>query len=138
LTTSYARSSARFIESRGLVIKTNNLTNALSADIKSIAKRQQGYERRPRLETARRPMSSSWSSSSRRSSSAVGRPGRRHRGHEQAPSRRERAHEGKTSTSFASGQADRQTAELRSAKFSDLVKQGKRLDLIKGWESMRT
>src|SRR5277367_5475063 len=34
------------IESRGLVIKTNNLTNALSADIKSIGKRQQGYERR--------------------------------------------------------------------------------------------
>src|SRR5579863_4830918 len=34
------------IESRGLVIKTNNLTNALSADIKSIAKRQQSYEGR--------------------------------------------------------------------------------------------
>jgi len=34
------------IESRGLVIKTNNLTNALSADVKSIAKRQQGYEQR--------------------------------------------------------------------------------------------
>ena len=34
------------IESRGLVIKTNNLTNALSADIKSIAKRQQAYEGR--------------------------------------------------------------------------------------------
>jgi hypothetical protein len=34
------------IESRGLVIKTNNLTNALSADIKSIAKRQQTYENR--------------------------------------------------------------------------------------------
>jgi TolA-binding protein len=34
------------IESRGLVIKTNNLTNALAADIKSIAKRQAGYERR--------------------------------------------------------------------------------------------
>jgi TolA-binding protein len=34
------------IESRGLVIKTNNLTNALSADIKSIAKRQQTYERK--------------------------------------------------------------------------------------------
>jgi tetratricopeptide (TPR) repeat protein len=33
------------IESRGLVIKTNNLTNALAADIKSIAKRQAGYER---------------------------------------------------------------------------------------------
>jgi TolA-binding protein len=34
------------IESRGLVIKTNNLTNALSADIKLIAKRQQTYERK--------------------------------------------------------------------------------------------
>ena len=34
------------IETRGLIIKTNNLTNALSADLKSIAKRQQGYERR--------------------------------------------------------------------------------------------
>jgi TolA-binding protein len=34
------------IESRGLIIKTNNLTNALSADLKSIAKRQQGYEHR--------------------------------------------------------------------------------------------
>lgn len=34
------------IESRALVIRTNNLTNALSADIKSIAKRQQTYERR--------------------------------------------------------------------------------------------
>ena len=34
------------IESRGLIIKTNNLTNALAADLKAIAKRQVGYERR--------------------------------------------------------------------------------------------
>ena len=34
------------IEARGLVIRTNNLTNALAADIKSIAKRQSTYERR--------------------------------------------------------------------------------------------
>ncbi|MBW2509727.1 MAG: outer membrane protein assembly factor BamD [Deltaproteobacteria bacterium] len=34
------------VESRGLIIKTNNLINALGADIKSIAKRQAGYERR--------------------------------------------------------------------------------------------
>lgn len=34
------------IESRGLIIKTNNLSNSLAADIKSIAKRQVGYERR--------------------------------------------------------------------------------------------
>ena len=40
------------IESRGLVIKTNNLTNALSADIRSIAKRQQDYEKRLSLNSA--------------------------------------------------------------------------------------
>ncbi|MGB5812555.1 MAG: tetratricopeptide repeat protein [Polyangiales bacterium] len=34
------------VESRGLIIKTNNLVNALGADIKAIAKRQAGYERR--------------------------------------------------------------------------------------------
>lgn len=34
------------VESRALTIKTNNLVNALSADLKSITKRQQGYERR--------------------------------------------------------------------------------------------
>lgn len=34
------------IESRGLTIKTGNLVNALAADMKSIAKRQTGYERR--------------------------------------------------------------------------------------------
>jgi TolA-binding protein len=40
------------IESRGLVIKTNNLTNSLAADIKSIARRQAGYERRFTLNSA--------------------------------------------------------------------------------------
>lgn len=40
------------IESRGLIIKTNNLTNSLAADIKSIAKRQAGYERRFNLNSA--------------------------------------------------------------------------------------
>jgi len=34
------------VEGRSLMIKTNNLVNALSADLKSIAKRQQNYERR--------------------------------------------------------------------------------------------
>jgi TolA-binding protein len=40
------------IESRGLIIKTNNLTNSLAADIKSIAKRQAGYEQRFNLNSA--------------------------------------------------------------------------------------
>src|SRR5262245_59459820 len=34
------------IESRGLVIKSSNLVNSLAADLKQIAKRQAGYERR--------------------------------------------------------------------------------------------
>src|SRR5271167_2242482 len=34
------------VESRGLIIKTNNLTNALAADLKSISKRQIGFEKR--------------------------------------------------------------------------------------------
>ncbi len=34
------------VESRGLVIKTNNLTNALAADLKGINKRQVAFERR--------------------------------------------------------------------------------------------
>ena len=33
------------VESRGLVIKTNNLTSALAADLKTITKRQQSFER---------------------------------------------------------------------------------------------
>ncbi|HVJ18739.1 MAG TPA: tetratricopeptide repeat protein [Polyangiaceae bacterium] len=40
------------VESRSLSIKTNNLVNALSADIKSIAKRQSGQERRAFLNSA--------------------------------------------------------------------------------------
>ena len=34
------------VESRGLIIKTNNLTNALSADLKGISRRQISFERR--------------------------------------------------------------------------------------------
>ena len=34
------------VESRALIIKTNNLTNALAADLKSMSRRQVGNERR--------------------------------------------------------------------------------------------
>lgn len=37
------------VESRSLTIKTNNLVNGLSADIHSISKRQQGYERSAKI-----------------------------------------------------------------------------------------
>jgi TolA-binding protein len=40
------------VESRSLSIKTNNLVNALAADVNSIAKRQQSYERNLRWNSA--------------------------------------------------------------------------------------
>ncbi len=40
------------VESRALTIKTNNLVNALAADLKSIAKRQQGAERKVAINSA--------------------------------------------------------------------------------------
>ena len=40
------------VESRALTIKTNNLVNALAADLKSISKRQQGAERKVVINSA--------------------------------------------------------------------------------------
>jgi hypothetical protein len=40
------------VESRALSIKTNNLVNALAADLKSISKRQQGAERKVVINSA--------------------------------------------------------------------------------------
>jgi TolA-binding protein len=124
------------IESRGLVIKTNNLTNALSADVKSIAKRQQTYERRIAWDSATayvvfvvvvlavfkvafdaRFDSIEASSKHQRDDNT--------RLAQELDAARQR-------------ESDRQAAELEAAKFYDLVKQGKRMDLIKGWESMRS
>ena len=124
------------IESRGLVIKTNNLTNALSADIKSIAKRQQTYERRL-----------GWNSATAyvvfvvvvfaalkfmvdaRVDAIEGTS--KHLREENVRIHQD-LEEGRTRD------AERQAAELEAAKFYDLVRQGKRVDLIRGWESMRT
>jgi TolA-binding protein len=124
------------IESRGLVIKTNNLTNALSADIKSIAKRQQGYERRIAWNSATAYVvfvvvvfaALKFAVDAR--VDAI-----------EATSkhlRDENARMKQDLDDLRQRQADRQAAELESAKFYDLVRQGKRLDLIRGWESMRT
>jgi len=124
------------IESRGLVIKTNNLANALSADIRSIAKRQQGYERRLAWNSATayvvfvvvvfaalkfavdaRVDAIEATSKHLRDESA--------RLTQEVETARQR-------------EAERQAAELEAAKFYDLVKQGKRADLIRGWELMRS
>ncbi len=123
------------IESRGLVIKTNNLTNALSADIKSIAKRQQGYERRLGWNSATAYVvfvvvvfaALKFAVDAR--VDAI-----------EATSKHLRDENGRLKQEVDEArqrEADRQAAELEAAKFYDLFKQGKRLDLIKGWDSMR-
>jgi TolA-binding protein len=124
------------IESRGLVIKTNNLANALSADIKSIAKRQQGYERRIAWNSATAyvvfvvvvlaALKLAFDARFDSIEAAT-----KHL-------RDESARMGQELETARQREAERQAAELEAAKFYDLVKQGKRMDLIKGWESMRS
>src|SRR5580704_4165501 len=122
------------IESRGLVIKTNNLTNALSADIKSIAKRQQSYERRLTLNSATAYVvfvvfvGLKFFVDAR--VDAI-----------DATSKHLRDENVRMKQDLDDArqlQAERGAAELEAAKFYDLARQGKRVDLIRGWDSMRT
>jgi TolA-binding protein len=124
------------IESRGLVIKTNNLTNALSADIKSIAKRQQGYERRL-----------AWNSATAYVVFVVvvfaalkfAVDARVDAIDAQAKHLRDENARMKQDLDDARQQlAERSASELEAAKFYDLVKDGRRVDVIKGWDAMKT
>jgi TolA-binding protein len=124
------------IESRGLVIKTNNLTNALSADIKSIAKRQQGYERRL-----------AWNSATAYVVFVVvvfaalkfAVDARVDAIDAQAKHLRDENARMKQDLDDARQQiAERNAAELEAAKFFDLIKDGRRVDVIKGWDAMKT
>jgi TolA-binding protein len=124
------------IESRGLVIKTNNLTNALSADIKSIAKRQQGYERRL-----------AWNSATAYvvfvivvfaalkfvfdARVEVIEATSKHL-------RDENSHMKQEIDELKQREGDRHAAELEAAKFYNLVREGKRADVVKGWEAVKT
>jgi TolA-binding protein len=123
------------IESRGLVIKTNNLTNALSADIKSIAKRQHTQERRLVLTSATAyvvfvivvfvALKLAWDARV----DAV------------------RAETEQTRTSFErlsrelresqKRDEERTKAEARAAAFYELMRQGKRADIVEQYEQLR-
>jgi TolA-binding protein len=123
------------IESRGLVIKTNNLTNALSADIKSIAKRQQGYERRL-----------AWNSATAYVVFVVvvfaalkfAVDARVDAIDAQAKHLRDENARMKQDLDDARQQiAERNAAELEAAKFFELIRDGRRVDVIKGWDAMK-
>jgi tetratricopeptide (TPR) repeat protein len=123
------------IESRGLVIRTNNLTSALSADIKSIAKRQHGYERRITWNSA-------WayvifvillfaglklSYDARLDQvSAKG---------EELRAENERLR--KEAKESQKRDEDRARAEAKAAQFYDLIRQGKRADVVDSYANVK-
>lgn len=123
------------IESRGLVIKTNNLTNALSADIKSIAKRQQGYERRITWNSAvayivfvvvvfaaLKLAMDARIDQLKADAEAHGADNARLR---------------KELRDLQEKDRERAAAEARAAQFYDLIRQGKRADLVDQWEQIK-
>lgn len=123
------------IESRGLVIKTNNLTNALSADVKSIAKRQQGYERRISWNSATAyivfvlvvftALKFAWDA---RVDAIKGET-------EQKASENDRLR--KEARESTVREEDRARAEQKAAAFYDLVRQGKKVELVEQYESLK-
>ncbi len=123
------------IESRGLVIKTNNLTNALSADVKSIAKRQQGYERRISWNSATAyivfvlvvftALKFAWDA---RVDAIKGET-------EQKAADNERLR--KEAREAEKREEDRARAEQKAAAFYDLVRQGKKVELVEQYESIK-
>jgi TolA-binding protein len=124
------------IESRGLVIKTNNLTNALSADIKSIAKRQQGYERRLAWNSATAyvvfviVVFAALKLTVDARVEAIEATGK-HLRDENARMKQEL-------DELKQREGDRHAAELEASKFYNLVREGKRVDVVRGWEAVKT
>jgi TolA-binding protein len=123
------------IESRGLVIKTNNLTNALSADIKSIAKRQQSYERRISWNSATAYVifvlvvftGLKFALDALRDSATADT--------KQKTSENERLR--KETHESEKREEDQLRAEMKAQAFYELVRQGKRAEVIKGFETLK-
>jgi TolA-binding protein len=123
------------IESRGLVIKTNNLTNALSADIKSIAKRQQSYETRLRWNSATAYIvfvvvvfaALKFAVDARVDAIEAK---YMHLG-------RENTRLNDELTELKERERTRATAAENAQKFYDLIRQGKKLEIVRGWDKMK-
>ena len=124
------------IESRGLIIKTNNLTNALAADIKSIGKRQAGYERRFNWNSAVAYAIFAtlsfvglklWSDVRIREIEGETR--------ELEREARELRHDLTEETRRAEA---RERAEGKAAQFYDLIRQQKRAEVVERYEQVRT
>jgi TolA-binding protein len=123
------------IESRGLVIKTNNLTNALSADIKSIAKRQQTYERKLSWNSATAyvvfvlvvfaALKLAWDARVDQIKAET----------EQKSTDNDRLK--REARELQRKDEDRAHAEARAAQYYELVRQGKKVELVEQYESVK-
>jgi TolA-binding protein len=123
------------IESRGLIIKTNNLTNALAADLKSIGKRQQNFERRAFRNSAAANLlfvivvvvavKFAWDA----------RVDSVERDTRQANAQLDRV--GAELKSLQQQAEDRGRADAAAAAFYELIKSGKKKELIDAYESVR-
>ena len=123
------------IESRGLVIKTNNLTNALSADIKSIAKRQGTYERRLSWNSATAyivfvlvafaSLKFAWDARVDAVKAET----------EQKTADNERLR--KEAREAQKRDEDRARGEAKAVQFYDLIRQGKRVEVVEQFDALK-
>jgi tetratricopeptide (TPR) repeat protein len=123
------------VESRGLVIKTNNLTNALSADVKSIAKRQQSYERRLAWNSATAyvvfvlvvfaALKFAWDARVDSVKSET----------EQKTQENERLR--KEARTALDERQDRERAQAKAAQYYELIRQGKKVEFVEAHEAMK-
>jgi len=123
------------VESRGLVIKTNNLTNALSADLKSISKRQLTFERKAFWNSAMANglfvvvvigvVKLAWDA-------RVDAVEAETRGSREKIARIE-----KELSAFSQSADDRARAEGAAASFYELVRAGRREEMLEGFEELR-
>lgn len=123
------------IEARGLIIKTNNITAALSADVKSIARRQASYERRITVNSATAYVLfvavifggiKLWLDASIREARSEAR--QLHRQEEQA--RRELA-------AALRDKEERSQLDARAQSFYELVRDGRKQEAVEAWETLR-
>ena len=123
------------IESRGLIIKSSNLTSALSADVKSIARRQAGYERRITVNSATAYVLfvvvifggiKLWLDASLRERDSELRSLRR----TDEQSRRELG-------VVVREKEERAALDARAQAFYDLIRDGRQQEVVESWEQLR-
>jgi TolA-binding protein len=123
------------IESRGLVIKTHNATNALAADVKAVARRQAAYERRLSVNSAVAYVLFTaltfgglklWLDASVRE-----RSGENHALQQQLDRSRQE------NSTLQRERDERAQLETRALSFYDLIREGKRQEAVEAWSTLR-